>query len=166
MDGITRHRRRCQRPVHGRQGDSGERTKQQSVGRNLKAEFEHFLHRHCQQSDGRPSPNPVATRLTACRVQIAPNGASQQGDQQGEHFFLFPERGYWEPLVAWDNESVRRATDVNHNLIREAHRFATDALDAIFPVLIQPSKEWCTAPPQENSAPRCIPRAGTGRSKS
>ena len=65
---------------------------------------------------------------------------------QGDDFFLFPDRGYWEELMAWDNESVRRATETNYELIKEAHRFSTEALDARFLVVMQPSKEMVYGP--------------------
>ena len=64
----------------------------------------------------------------------------------GEHFFLFPERSYWEVLVAWENESVRRGTETNHELIKEARRFSRDALGAKFLVVMQPSKEMVYGP--------------------
>ena len=83
----------------------------------------------------------------------------------GKHFFLFSQRSYWDPLMAWGHGSVRRATETNHELIKEAHRFSTKTLGANFLVVMQPSKEMVYGPSTGELAPRCIRKAGTGRTK-
>ena len=64
----------------------------------------------------------------------------------GEHFFLFPERSYWDALMAWDNDSVQQAMEATHTLVTEAHRFSIEELDAEFLVVLQPSKEMVYGP--------------------
>ena len=61
-------------------------------------------------------------------------------------FFLLTERSYWDALVGWQDERVRRGTALTLRFIQEAHRFSTADLAADFIVVLSPSKEMVYGP--------------------